>query len=147
MKKTVDIIARLPIVPEKGLPIRGVCNGIVMETDTILKAICSKATVHEILEDGTRLLLDLANYNKDNNAAIKAASEEAAQKAAEAEASKKAAEQKAAQEEAARIAAEQRAAQAEASKKIAEQKAAEETARKQQQQKSQQQQPVAEEKK
>lgn len=66
MTKKVNIYTRMPITVLK-FPISGNVLGITLEVEDICKCICSKAKVDEILEDGSIVRLDLANYNKDNS--------------------------------------------------------------------------------
>ena len=106
-KKKVNITANKPI-PLYGVPLRGTINNAVIPTSDILKIICQKGIVDEVLEDGTLVRLTTINYNKDNSHKSKIylkQQEEAKKKAAEEQArllkeaeEKAAAEAKAAEE-------------------------------------------------
>lgn len=53
-------------------PIRGKVRGVRMRIVDIRKCIMARAKVEEVLPDGEVITLTLANYNKDNIAAVKA---------------------------------------------------------------------------
>ena len=65
MIKKVNIRASVPIKDFKP-PIYGTCNGIEMTTGEILKCLCKRAIVDEVLPDGSTIRLDLKNYYTDN---------------------------------------------------------------------------------
>jgi len=66
IKKRVNVTASAPI-RVLSIPIRGTSKGLLLSTEDIVKIICQKAVVDEVLEDGTLVRLDLSNYNKDNS--------------------------------------------------------------------------------
>lgn len=71
MTKRVNInapIAIRNITP----PIYGTCNNIVMSTGDILKCLCKRAKVEEILPDGSTVVLTMKNYYTDNGAGLDA---------------------------------------------------------------------------
>ena len=49
-------------------PICGTCNNVIMSTGDILKCLCRRAFVEEILPDGTTVRLNMKNYYTDNGA-------------------------------------------------------------------------------
>ena len=51
-------------------PIYGTCKDIVMTTGDILKCICKRAIVEEILPDGSTIRLNMSNYYTDNGAGL-----------------------------------------------------------------------------
>ena len=65
MIKKVNIRASVPIKDFRP-PIYGTCNGIEMTTGDILKCLCKRAIVDEVLPDGSTIRLDLKNYYTDN---------------------------------------------------------------------------------
>ena len=65
MIKKVNIKASVPIKDFRP-PIYGTCNGIEMTTGEILKCLCKRAIVDEVLPDGSTIRLDLKNYYTDN---------------------------------------------------------------------------------
>lgn len=65
MTKRVNIYPSTPILSVIPI-IRGVVKSATKDTDTIRKCIIARAKVEEILPDGTCIVLDLNNYNKDN---------------------------------------------------------------------------------
>lgn len=71
MTKLVNIkapIAIRTITP----PIYGTCNNVIMTTGDILKCICKRAIVEEILPDGSTIRLNTRNYYTDNGAGLDA---------------------------------------------------------------------------
>ena len=70
--KLVNVYTRSPIRSMSGLPIRSSTRSIKLSISDIHACIIAKAKVEEVLIDGSVLILNLANYNKDNNAEIKA---------------------------------------------------------------------------
>lgn len=78
--KKVNIVANRPIFVSR-IPIRGTIRNTVLDIETILKIICQKGIIDEVLEDGTLVRLDLTNYNKDNSHRSKTAIKQAAEKA------------------------------------------------------------------
>lgn len=71
MTKRVNINARIAI-RNINPPIYGICKDIVMSTGDILKCICKRAIVDEILPDGTTVRLNMRNYCTDNGAGLDA---------------------------------------------------------------------------
>lgn len=65
MIKKVNIKASVPIKDFRP-PIYGTCNGIDMTTGEILKCLCKRAIVDEVLPDGSTIRLDMKNYYTDN---------------------------------------------------------------------------------
>ena len=65
MIKKINIKASVPIKDFRP-PIYGTCNGIEMATGEILKCLCKRAIVDEVLPDGSTIRLDLKNYYTDN---------------------------------------------------------------------------------
>lgn len=66
MKKRVNVKITSPVfnvIP----PITRTLLDVEMSTGDIRNCICSKARVEEILDNGKLLVLNLYNYNKDNN--------------------------------------------------------------------------------
>lgn len=53
-------------------PIYGTCNNIIMSTGDILKCLCKRAVVDEILPDGSTIRLTMKNYYLDNGAGLDA---------------------------------------------------------------------------
>ena len=53
-------------------PIYGTCNDIIMTTGDILKCLCKRATVEEILPNGSTVRLNMRNYYTDNGAGLDA---------------------------------------------------------------------------
>lgn len=71
MTKRVNInapIAIRNITP----PIYGVCKNVIMSTGDILKCLCKRAIVDEILPDGSTVRLNMRNYYTDNGAGLDA---------------------------------------------------------------------------
>ena len=71
MTKRVNVYAQVAvrnITP----PIYGTCKDIVMSTGDILKCLCKRARVEEILPDGSTVRLNLQNYYRDNGAGLDA---------------------------------------------------------------------------
>lgn len=131
MIKTVNITATRPILSFH-VPIRGTISNVKLSTEDILKVICQKGIVDEILEDGTIIRLSMSNYAKDNyhlsKTYAKKMKEQKEREAEEAARLLKEAEEKARAEEAAR--------EEERIRKEAERKAMEEAARKQAEEKA-----------
>ena len=104
LKKTVIVTPRRPISGFNP-PIRSRVK-TKMTAGEIRKCILEKAKVVEILKDGTELVLDFTNYNKDNEKSAQEAelekARETARKAEEEAAKKKAEEDKKKAEEAKR---------------------------------------------
>lgn len=65
--KRVNIKATVP-VRNINPPIYGTCKDITMTTGDILKCLCVRAIVDEILPDGSTIRLSMKNYNLDNAA-------------------------------------------------------------------------------
>ena len=59
-------------------PIYGTCNNIIMSTGDILKCLCKRAVVDEILPDGSTIRLTMKNYYLDNGAGLDAKKSESA---------------------------------------------------------------------
>lgn len=77
MTKRVNInapIAIRNITP----PIYGVCKNVIMSTGDILKCLCKRAIVDEILPDGSTIRLNMRNYYTDNGAGLDASVTDAA---------------------------------------------------------------------
>lgn len=53
-------------------PIYGVCKNVIMSTGDILKCLCKRAIVDEILLDGSTVRLNMRNYYTDNGAGLDA---------------------------------------------------------------------------
>lgn len=53
-------------------PIYGVCKNVIMSTGDILKCLCKRAIVDEILPDGSTVRLNMRNYYTDNGAGLDA---------------------------------------------------------------------------
>lgn len=71
MIKLVDVESRFPItVRQIPVPIMGNIYNTKMTTDQIFDCICARAVVREVLPNGERLILTLANYDKDNTPKI-----------------------------------------------------------------------------
>lgn len=66
MYKLVNIVSKVAIrtVTPK---ICGIHKNVLMSTGDILRCICMRAHVEEILPDGSVIVLNSTNYNKDNN--------------------------------------------------------------------------------
>ena len=47
-------------------PIYGTCNNIIMTSGDILKCLCKRAQVEEILPDGSIVKITMKNYYTDN---------------------------------------------------------------------------------
>ena len=71
MTKLVNINAPIAIRNIKP-PIYGVCNNVVMTTGDILKCLCKRAIIDEILPDGSTVRLTMKNYYTDNGAGLDA---------------------------------------------------------------------------
>ena len=63
--KIVNIKADVPIRDFKP-PIHGTCNRITMTTGQILRCLCKRAVIDEVLPDGTTVRLNMSNYHLDN---------------------------------------------------------------------------------
>lgn len=93
MTKKVNInapVAIRTITP----PIYGRVNGIIMTTGDILKCLCKRAIVDEILPNGSTVRLTMKNYYMDNGAGLDAKKEEVAPKVTKVPESKKEEEKK-----------------------------------------------------
>ena len=69
MTKRVNInapVAIKTITP----PIYGTCKNVIMTTGDILKCLCRRAIVEEILPDGSTIRLNMRNYYTDNGAGL-----------------------------------------------------------------------------
>lgn len=64
--KKVNIYANRPITV-LSVPIRGNIFGANLTEKQLLAVICAHGIVDEVLEDGSTVRLDMANYNKDNS--------------------------------------------------------------------------------
>ena len=51
-------------------PIYGVCKNVIMSTGDILKCLCKRAIVDEILPNGSTVRLNMRNYYTDNGAGL-----------------------------------------------------------------------------
>ena len=65
MTKRVNIKANVP-VRNINPPIYGTCKNMAMTTGDILKCLCARAIVDEILPDGSTIRLSMKNYQADN---------------------------------------------------------------------------------
>lgn len=71
MTKIVNIRTRVA-VRNVNPPISGSVKGIVMTTGDILKCLCKRAQVEEVLPNGTTVKLNMRNYYTDNGAGLDA---------------------------------------------------------------------------
>lgn len=71
MTKIVNIRTRVA-VKNVNPPICGTVKGIVMTTGDILKCLCKRALVEEVLPDGSIIKLNMSNYYTDNGAGLDA---------------------------------------------------------------------------
>lgn len=71
MTKRVNVYAQVA-VRNVTPPIYGTCKNIVMTTGDILKCLCKRARVEEILPDGKTIRLNMSNYYTDNGAGLDA---------------------------------------------------------------------------
>lgn len=71
MTKIVNIRTRVAVRTVTP-PICGTVKGIVMTTGDILKCLCKRAQVEEVLPDGTTVKLNMSNYYTDNGAGLDA---------------------------------------------------------------------------
>lgn len=71
MTKRVNVYAQVA-VRNVTPPIYGTCKDIVMTTGDILKCLCKRARVEEILPDGKLVRLNMRNYYTDNGAGLDA---------------------------------------------------------------------------
>lgn len=71
MTKIVNIRTRVAVKTVTP-PICGTVKGIVMTTGDILKCLCKRAQVEEVLPDGTTVKLNMSNYYIDNGAGLNA---------------------------------------------------------------------------
>ena len=69
--KLVNVYTKAPIRGMSGMPIRSTTRAIKLSVADIHACIVNKASVEEILIDGSTVLLTFTNYNKDNNEAIR----------------------------------------------------------------------------
>lgn len=69
MTKRVNIRANVA-VRNVNPPIHGTCNDVIMTTGDILKCLCKRAHVEEILPNGTTVTLNMKNYFTDNGAGL-----------------------------------------------------------------------------
>ena len=69
MTKRVNVRANVAI-RNINPPIYGTCNNIIMTTGDILKCLCRRAQVEEILPDGHTVKLNMSNYFTDNGAGL-----------------------------------------------------------------------------
>lgn len=101
-----------------GVALRGNLDNIKMKVRDIRTCLCGKAQVTEILNNGTLLKLDFANYDKDNNEVLNKQAEEKHQAELEAKKAEELAKAKKAEEEALakKKAEEEKAKKAEAQK-------------------------------
>lgn len=70
MVKKVNVYAPIPIRTVTP-PIHGRLNGVAMTPANILKCLIGRATVHEVLSDGSLLRLNNKNYNTVNKPVVK----------------------------------------------------------------------------
>lgn len=71
MTKRVNVYAQVA-VRNVTPPIHGTCKDIVMTTGDILKCLCKRARVEEIMPDGKIVRLNMSNYYTDNGAGLDA---------------------------------------------------------------------------
>ena len=71
------------LITALSVPIRGNVNAATLTTQQIFNCLCQKAIVDEILEDGTLVRLDMANYDKENDKEMQAKKEAIAQQLAD----------------------------------------------------------------
>ena len=71
MTKRVNVYAQVA-VRNVTPPIYGTCKDIVMTTGDILKCLCKRARVEEILPDGKLVRLNMRNYYTDNGSGLNA---------------------------------------------------------------------------
>lgn len=70
MVKKVNVYAPIPIRTVCP-PIHGRLEGVAMTPANILKCLIGRATVHEVLSDGSLLKLNTKNYNTENKPVVK----------------------------------------------------------------------------
>lgn len=71
MTKRVNVYAQVA-VRNVTPPIHGTCKDIIMTTGDILKCLCKRARVEEIMPDGKTIRLNMSNYYTDNGAGLDA---------------------------------------------------------------------------
>lgn len=71
MTKIVNIRTRVAVRNVNPL-ISGTAKGIVMTTGDILKCLCKRAQVEEVMPDGRTVKLNMSNYYTDNGAGLDA---------------------------------------------------------------------------
>lgn len=71
MTKHVNVYAQVA-VRNVTPPIHGTCKDIIMTTGDILKCLCKRARVEEIMPDGSIVRLNMRNYYTDNGAGLDA---------------------------------------------------------------------------
>lgn len=71
MTKRVNVYAQVA-VRNVTPPICGTCKDIIMTTGDILKCLCKRARVEEILPNGKTIRLNMSNYYTDNGAGLDA---------------------------------------------------------------------------
>lgn len=71
MTKRVNVYAQVA-VRNVTPPIHGTCKDIIMTTGDILKCLCKRARVEEIMPDGSIVRLNMRNYYTDNGAGLDA---------------------------------------------------------------------------
>lgn len=69
MTKRVNINAPIAI-RNVNPPMYGVCKNVIMSTGDILKCLCKRAIIDEILPDGSTVRLNMRNYHLDNGAGL-----------------------------------------------------------------------------
>ena len=65
MTKLVNIYPSVPVISTNP-PIRSIIRNVKKPVEQIRACIMARATVEEILKDGSKIRLDLTNYDKDN---------------------------------------------------------------------------------
>lgn len=65
MTKLVNIYPSVPVIAVNP-PIRSITRNVKKPVEQIKACIMARATVEEILKDGSKIRLDLTNYDKDN---------------------------------------------------------------------------------
>lgn len=88
--KTVNIKANIPI-KNVTPPIYGVREGIKMTPSDILKCLCKRAIVDEVLSDGSTVRLTTKNFHEDFEGKLQEAKQKAKQDDEDAKAAKRAA--------------------------------------------------------
>ena len=67
--KVVNVKADIPLRDFKP-PIHGTCKNVTMTTGQILRCLCKRAIVDEVLPDGSTIRLNMSNYYLDNSSSV-----------------------------------------------------------------------------